>query len=260
MDDEDPDDQKSFLHGLEAICADWAASPPATALEGPSGLRRALLRAAALGALSGRPEVLAHASFAVSDEQLLDALRSLCCVSGGPFFRGGQRHGPLAKTGVPNAFGRFLSEQLDDHDACVASLVDKRGLDRAVAMRAFFDAALATGRVFKARQYFAKRLTEFVILASRSASCLTTRDATGSLSMEVEDVDSAADKWPVGSGTLAATQRIFTSVRGERQAQQAIRVIQRALGGCKRRVAFKTVSAMLCFWKRCCDGSLSWKW
>ena len=178
--------------------------------------------------------------------QLLETLRARCKDS--VFFRGGQCHGQLAKAAVPAAFSQFFAEKQSSLEECVAKLAATRDRSsRGAIMRDFLNEALETGRIFKARQYFAKRLTELVILASRTAARC---GAPGAMDMEVAEVDEAADTWPVGTSTLQATQRIFTGITNERGARQAIRVVQRCLGGGQRRVPFKSVSALLCFWKR----------
>ena len=60
-DDEDPEDQRAFVRQFETIGADWAAGPTSGTV---ASLRNAFLRAAVLGAISGRPDVLSYAPFA----------------------------------------------------------------------------------------------------------------------------------------------------------------------------------------------------
>ena len=49
-----------------------------------------------------------------------------------------------------------------------------------------------------------------------------------------EDIDRVADVWPMGRGTKAGLRRIFPTARGDHQFRQALRVLQRRLGGGQR--------------------------
>ena len=94
-----------------------------------------------------------------------------------------------------------------------------------------------------------------LLLASR----VCPADAAGRiLDIRPSDIDAAGDTWPIGPGTFEGARRIFPGVKKATDVREAIRVLQRVLGGGKRHVAFVTVSALLCFWKRNEDGSLAW--
>ena len=172
------------------------------------------------------------------------------------FFRGGQCHGQLAKAAVLQTASEFLCSLSTGIEN---SLVDigkaEVPAERFRLTGDLFAKVKVAGAHFGAKNYWSKRFVELVVLASRT--CQECVD-TALLDIRPSDVDGAASAWPVGPGTEVAARRIFTAVKSHQDVREVIRVLQRVLGGGKRRIPFISISAMLCFWKRNEDGSLNW--
>ena len=214
---------------------------------------KAMVRFAAIAALSGRPDVLTllmpHFKCDQTDASLVAAVNGVCEKQ--VFFRGGQAHGNLKKTDVGAAVLDFCQDKLDGLSAncCQWGLATLQA-ERAAGVRQVFQTAAQCAKGFGAGDYWTKRFIEILILCS--AARLFSFEALP------EDIDRVADIWPVASGTKAALLRIFPTMRRPEHHRQALRVLQRRLGGGQRAVALTRVSAFLCFWKRAEDGSLNW--
>lgn len=219
----------------------------------PVNLVRKVIVFAAIAGLSGRPEVtmkLGKTIGSSDDVALLAFLSELCATE--IFFRGGQAHGSLKKSAVPDAVKLFIDEHLDTLQIHVIAWAVSQ------TPAAATDAVRCTLRhlrtcawpVFGAGDYWIKRTVEIIILAGVARPI--------ALHFRAEHVDGCMDLWPLASGTRAALQRVFPSLRQQNDLRQGLRVIQRALGAGQRRVCLLRVSAFLCFWKRAIDGSICW--
>ena len=120
----------------------------------------------------------------------------------------------------------------------------------------FFAKVKVAGTHFGAKNYWSKRFVELIILASSAwQECV----GTPLVDLRPSDVDGAASAWPVGPGTESAARLIFSAVKSHQDVREVIRVLQRVLGGGKRRIPFITISAMLCFWQRNENATLNWR-
>ena len=248
----DPEDQRD----LQIVARRCMSGLPGVSQPGAGDLLplcRNAARFAAVAALSGRPDAISKLESVLggggADPALVEGIRALC--DAGPFFRGGQAHGPLKKSDVPKAVEKFISTTLPSlaeavHDWCRAAQPPRDSACGATqpAVRRVMELIVASGKIFQCADYFNKRCMEILLL-------------TGLAGVEAKHLDALADIWPLGEGTKAGLKIIFPTARPS-QFRPALRVLQRALGGGTRRVTLVRISAFLCFYKRANCGTLPW--
>lgn len=166
----------------------------------------------------------------ISDAELVPVATEFI-ASGAAFFRGGQSHGPLKRCAVPAAIEHYCCEHVDAIARVVFSWSQASTHDaRRSAVRNAFMALRCAGPVFGGRNYWEKRFVEVLLLAGIGTGL---------------DLDFAFDVWPVPSGTAAALIRVFPAARTMSQKREALRVLQRCMGGGTRRVTLVRLSAFL---------------
>jgi hypothetical protein len=218
----------------------------------PSATCRALATLVCICSFSGRPATVAALAPAahLSDEEFLAALASYIELN--PFWRGGQAHGGLAKADLCAAFAYFLNHYADAlaQHMTVWSASAHGGVERVEAVRGTVQLLRSVGRSFKAADYFLKRSLEIIVLAG-------VRGVLGSTVLP-HDLDLIADRWPMGKGTKVGLKLIWPRLRSMSDMRQALRVLQRAFGGGPKKIPMVRISAFLCFWQRCKNGTLHW--
>ena len=243
LSEDDPEDQRLLLTQVSRVR--MSAAP------GSADMYRCIVRFAAIAALSGRPDVMTELSTALCSGGTDAAVQTACAAICGnrPFFRGGQAHGSLSTEGTPSAIGDFCVIALGELANQLQAWSVGVGPPRVAAIRAFFTMLRTHSSLLGAGDYWQKRFVEIVLLAGlRSGQAFQASPA---------DVDSVADLWPLGNGTKAAVRLIFPGLPPSK-LHQALRVLQRSLGGGTRKVPIVRISAMLCFWSRALGGTLPW--
>lgn len=221
-----------------------------------SGSWEALVRFVVVASFSGRPDavdslkgsLVPTATHSVFLEALADHVREEK-----PFWRGGQAHGGLATSEITGAYGEFFKH----HSSTLAAHLQTWNTattvsERRDAVRVVHESLTACRGIFKAGDYFIKRSLEICVLAG-------TRGIAG-FRGEASDLDLIVDIWPIATGTRAGLRMIWpTGLRRQQAQRQALRVLQRALGGGRRKVPLVRISAFLCFWQRALNGTLPWE-
>ena len=216
----------------------------------------ALVRFVMVASFSGRPDtvdslkgsLVPTATHPVFLEALAEHVREKK-----PFWRGGQAHGGLATSEISGAYGEFFTH----HSSTLAAKLQTWNnattvSERSDAVRVVHESLTACRGIFKAGDYFIKRAFEICVLAGTRGIAGFRRGAS--------DLDLIADIWPIGPGTRSGLHKIWpTGLRTQQDQRQALRVLQRALGGGCRRVPLVRISAFLCFWQRALNGTLPWQ-
>ena len=216
----------------------------------------ALVRFVVVASFSGRPDtvdslkgsLVPTATHPVFLEALAEHVRE-----GKPFWRGGQAHGGLATSELSGAYGEFLTHHLSTLAANLQMWNNATTVSgRSDAIRVVHGSLNACRGIFKAGDYFIKRALEIFVLAG-------TRGIAG-FRREASDLDLIVDIWPIATGTRSGLQIIWpTGLRSQQAQRQALRVLQRALGGGRRKVPLVRISAFLCFWQRALNRTLPWQ-
>ena len=124
--------------------------------------------------------------------------------------------------------------------------------ERSDAVHIVHESLTACRGIFKAGDYFIKRAFEICVLAGARGIAGFRRGAS--------DLDLIVDIWPIATGTRSGLRIIWpTGLRSQQAQRQALRVLQRALGGGRRKVPLVRISAFLCFWQRALNGILPWQ-
>ena len=218
---------------------------------------RGFVRFAAVAAITGNPEFLDELGEALhyeTTDSVLNSVMQAHIDEDGKVFRGGQPHGSLRKADLPAALTTFLEVHAiplvqDLTSWCMGQATGNDGMIWA-GVRAVVQRVHAAASIFGARDYFAKRMLEIIVLVG-----------DGSLSdfrLGAADIDMAADLWPLGSGTKDGCRMIFPNATTDDLCRQGLKVLQRALGGGSREMTLVRVSAILCFFKRARSGKLPW--
>ena len=97
--------------------------------------------------------------------------------------------------------------------------------------------------------YYQKRFVEIVLLGSLCESSY--------VNIEPKIVDAVFDLWPLAKGTRQAVRVIFPSAVTKRSQREAIRTLQKSLGGGRREVTMVSISALLCNWNRVDNKSMA---
>ena len=260
--DVDPWDQQEFKECFRSICTTPSddVAPRKRGLGCDVVTREQLLhfivRAAAVGALSGRQDILKILPCTAKDEEFLSALGTITKPEV-QFFRGGQCHGQLTKAAVCKTTEAFLGSLSTEIEEAILDIGKwEEAAERCRLAGDFFAKVKVAGTHFGAKNYWSKRFVELIILASSAwQECV----GTPLVDLRPSDVDGAASAWPVGPGTESAARLIFSAVKSHQDVREVIRVLQRVLGGGKRRIPFITISAMLCFWQRNENATLNWR-
>lgn len=249
FEEDSPEDQWRLVSTMAEVFASEDKPQPG------SNVWEAFARFVAVASFSGRPDVLESLK-----ESLVPAathaafLEALAEHVGGkkPFWRGGQAHGGLATTEICGAYEAFLANHSRTLAANLQAWNDASTVrNRIDAVRSVHDSLIACRGIFKAADYFTKRTLEICVLAGSRKIYGFTGKAT--------DLDLICDIWPIGLGTRAGLHILWpTGLRSQQDHKQALRVLQRALGGGRRKVPLVRVSAFLCFWQRALNGALPW--
>lgn len=170
-----------------------------------------------------------------------------------PFWRGGQAHGGLATVEICGAYEEFLTHHSSTLAANLQTWNDATTIrDRRDALHRVQESLKACRGIFKAADYFTKRILDICVLAG-------SREI-GGFKRTAEDLDLLCDLWPIASGTRAGLHILWpTGLRSQQDHRQALRVLQRALGGGRRKLPLVRLSAFLCFWQRALNGTLPWQ-
>ena len=207
---------------------------------------RVAVRFAGFAAISGCPAVMTKLENAfkreVSDDDLVAAIAALI-DGGGAIFRGGQCHGPLKKSDMPAATRERCSTYVSILSEKVVVWANSTLPCRCEAVLAVKDYLETARSSFKGGKYWTKRFLEILLLAGLGKPA---------------DLDFLFGTWPVPNGTGRGILLIFPEAKSQKQQRAASRAIQRALGTGVRQVPLVRVSAFLCFWQRCLNGSLHW--
>ena len=238
---DDPADQ-SALRIMMYLCSHAADSKPMR--------ERAILRMAALAATSGRVETLGAlmklCHWDVGDAALVDALSEFCQTEL-PFWRGGQPHGSLQRNAVATVFKSFCMKHLENLLlSSLAVAAAKTDLQRHAELKKFMDLVPHAAKVFGGSAYWQKRYLELL--------CVSGSDA-----ISVEALEHVFDVYPLGKGTREGLLMIFPAATTSRLLREAVRVLQRSLGGGRRLVHAVPLCALLCFWKRALGGTITWQ-
>ena len=190
----------------------------------------ALVRFVSVASFSGRPDTIDSLKAAlVPSATNADFLQALALhIREKPFWRGGQAHGGLSTAELHGAYHELLAT----HARTLAS--DLRAWNDATttddcrdALRRTHATLVSCSKTFKAADYFTKRALEICVLAGTRKIAGFKRTAT--------DLDLLCDRWPIATGTKAGLCIIWpTSMRNQKNQRQALRVLQRALGGMYR--------------------------
>ena len=168
------------------------------------------------------------------------------------FFRGGQAHGPLSHKGAPSGVSKFVRQHAGVLAGHVRTIMTSTGCAKVAAMHKLGQDMVAAGRALGGGDYWRKRFLELIVLAA-SRSWSPGIQAYG---FTADDIDTIFAKWPIGNGTLAGIQEIFPNAT-KKEAHEAIRTLQKALGSGRCRIPLMTISAMLCNWHRVDAGLMA---
>ena len=216
----------------------------------------AFARFAVLASFSGNPETVeslkiwlvpaaTHPVFLSALDNHLDANKR--------FWRGGQAHGKLCTAEISAAFAEFFKKHSSTLAASLQTWNSAHTIaERGKAVRDVYWSLKACSVAFKAADYFIKRTLEICVLAG-------THKILG-FQIAASDLDLLSDVWPIGTGTRTGLQIIWPgALRTPRHEREGLRVLQRALGGGRRKVPLLRISALLCFWHQALNGRLPWQ-
>ena len=216
----------------------------------------ALVRFVLVASFSGRPDTVVSlkrslvptATHSVFLETLAEHVREKK-----PFWRGGQAHGGLATSEISGAYSEFFTHHSSTLAANLQTWNNATTVsERSDAVRIVHESLTACRGIFKAGDYFIKRAFEICVLAGTRGIAGFRRGAS--------DLDLVVDIWPIATGTRSGLRIIWpTGLRSQQAQRQALRVLQRALGGGRRKVPLVRISAFLCFWQRALNGILPWQ-
>ena len=170
-------------------------------------------------------------------------------------FRGGQHPG-VSKKQLPESFVEFRGSLLE---AVVSHLRNMHRSKRpATRSRAFHDLVHCIWReaaappkqklVSNFGKYKGKKLVEFIYLCA-SAGVL-------GLSLGPEELDQAADVWPLPDNSVMQLQTIFPDADTERLQREGLRVLQSISRA--QMMSIPTLVAQLCFWCEQKNGDIDW--
>ena len=211
---------------------------------------------AGIGAVSGLPSVLEtllpHIA-AGNDGEIVKGVREICrkavmTPSKDQLFRGGQAHGTLSNAGAPNAVARLLQQEVP----VLARLIAKASSDKEdkkTTLQRILERVPSAAKVMGGADYYQKRFVEIVLLGSLCESSY--------VNIEPKIVDAVFDLWPLAKGTRQAVRVIFPSAVTKRSQREAIRTLQKSLGGGRREVTMVNISALLCNWNRVDNKSMA---
>ena len=254
--EDSPDDQ----HRLQAIGV--------SCLDGCQCLTmvsHTLIRFALVSALSGRLETIESVQeflvWSSGNSNLLSAIGNLIAQS--VFFRGGCGPGNLKKTNIPQALQDFLHNRQEAMSQCLTKWASDISPNlRYDALRELMNLASIGACSLGMRDYFVKCFMEICLLVLsgwqsqlQSASLLSEQ---GIARVSAKDFDELADIWPVGSGIATGIKLIFPDAHTVSDFRQCLRALQRSLGGGTRHVPTVRLSAFLCLWQGCLNGSYPW--
>lgn len=133
-----------------------------------------------------------------------------------------------------------------------------QNVDKRIILNAVLAALRAPKEALLGANYYEKRFLELLLLASQALQSHATPQTSQALQSHAtpQDLDQLVPQWPVGNGTRAGLRVIWPSSGSDRQARPLLKALQRALGGGRRTVPIVRISAFLCFWKRCLEGSM----
>lgn len=248
--EDSPEDQWRLVSTMAEVFANDDKPQPS------SDSWEALVRFVVVASFSGRPDtvdclkgsMVPTATHRVFLKALAEHVRE-----GKPFWRGGQAHGGLATSELSGAYGEFFAH----HSSTLAASLENWNAattvsGRSEALRVVHGSLAACRGIFKAGDYFIKRALEICVLAGTRGIAGFRRGAS--------DLDLIVDIWPIGPGTRTGLHIIWpTGLRRTEAQRQALRVLQRAFGGGRRKVPLVRISAFLCFWQRALNGTLPWQ-
>ncbi len=248
--EDSPEDQWRLVSTMTEVFASEDKREPG------SDSWEALVRFVVVASFSGRPDTVDSLKESLvptaTNRVFLEALAQHVREKK-PFWRGGQAHGGLATSEISGAYGEFFTH----HSSTLAAKLQTWNnattvSERSDAVRVVHESLTACRGIFKAGDYFIKRAFEICVLAG-------TRGIAG-FRREASDLDLIVDIWPIATGTRSGLHIIWpTGLRSQQAQRQALRVLQRALGGGCRRVPLVRISAFLCFWQRALNGTLPWQ-
>jgi hypothetical protein len=238
----DPRDQSEFLQQLQNLLK---GKPVAAALS-------LLTRYVCLAASSGRPEAMEAFIPSIRGDPTAGSLPDLAgqfVAAKNKFWRGGQPHGALKKNNLPDAISAFLANNAASMEVAIDQWRIAGSLEETkVAVRQVLAEVRSCAKPFHGGDYYCKRCLEILLLGGFAVGW----------PMNPHDLDALADWWPLGNGTKSGARRIFPAARNDVQMREVLRVLQRACGGGKRKIPLVRISAFLCFWHRCLEGSMHW--